>query len=335
MALEAESCCVVERFKSTVQTERRADLRARIFAIAMAGWAMASTVQAQAGMAELRAAQAKVPPPTATAQYGPDDVRSGELRLPLGRRPFPVAVLIHGGCWRAGVETRSGTAPFAEMLKRRGIAVWNIEYRRVGDVGGGWPGTFEDITRAIDYLSELARVHPLDLSRVTIVGHSAGAHLALWAASRSRLTDAPATLKGSPGRVKPVSVVAIDGPAALAPFIGVDEQVCGRAAIVPLMGGTPSERSDAYRLATPADHLPLGLEQLLVQAELGPFMTPYAEAARVAGDDVRVLTPAGANHFDIITPGVPNGEAVADFIEAEAFRRSLDILGGYSIHLLT
>lgn len=267
------------------------------------------------GMADLRAAEAKLPPATVVARYGADDLRSGELRLPAGKGPFPVAILIHGGCWMAQMDTRRGIAPLAEALRARGIATWNIEYRRIGNDGGGWPGTFEDVAAGMDHLAVLAKTQPLDLNRVTLVGHSAGAHLALWAASRPKLGGRWA----GAGAVKPVSVVAIDGPAALAPFVGIDAEVCGAPVIVPLMGGTPAERPDAYRIASPADHLPLGVRQLLVEAALGGLMKPYVAAAKAAGDTVEVLEPAQANHFDIITPGTTNGEAVADFIRTRAF----------------
>ncbi|WP_375404198.1 alpha/beta hydrolase family protein [uncultured Sphingomonas sp.] len=272
--------------------------------------AAALPASAQQGMAALRAAQAKVPPPTLVERYGPDDLRSGELRLPPGKGPFPVAVVIHGGCWQAKVDTVQGITPLAEALRKRGVATWAIEYRRLGNPGGGWPGTFEDVAAGTDHLARLARRHPLDMKRVALVGHSAGAHLALWAASRPKLD---ARFRGR-GAIRPTTVVAIDGPGALAPFVGIDAQVCGEPVIVPLMGGTPAEKPDAYRAASPAEHLPLGLRQLLVVGEFGPFMAPYAQAAKAAGDPVEVLSPAGANHFDIVTPGTVNGDAVANFV---------------------
>lgn len=278
---------------------------------------VAAPVVAQDGMKELRAEQAQVPKPTLVERYGTDDLRSGELRLPKGKGPFPVAVVIHGGCWTASFDTRAGTTPLAEALRARGIAVWNIEYRRLGDPGAGWPGTFQDVAAGVDHLTALAKKHPLDLTRVTIVGHSAGGHLASWAASRPKLAG-----PYGPGAIRPVSVVVIDGPSALAPFVGIDQQVCGQPVIVPLMGGTPADRADAYRIASPVDHLPLGTRQLLVEAELGPLMKPYAAAAKASGDTVEELVPPGANHFDIITPGSPNGKAVADWIAARAFAGS-------------
>ena len=265
-------------------------------------------------MAALRKAEAAVAKPTLVERFGPDDSRSGTLRVPAGKGPFPVAVLIHGGCWTKGFDTRSGFEPLAAALAARGIAVWNIEYRMVGQDGAGWPGTFQDVVAGFDYLPKLAKRYRFDLSRVTIVGHSAGAHLALWLASRPKL-GAPWTT----GAVKPVSVVAIDGPATLAPFVGIDTQVCGKPVIVPFMGGTPAEKPDAYRAASPADHLPLGLHQLLVLGELGPLMKPYVAGAKASGDRVDVLAPDGADHFDIIVPGTANGAKVVDFIAANAF----------------
>lgn len=168
----------------------------------------------------------------------------------------------------------------------------------------------------IDHLPVLAKRHRLDLTRVTAVGHSAGALFSLWAGTRRKL-DAPWRSPADAPRLR--SVIAIDGPGSLAPMIGADQQVCGRPVIVPLMGGTPVDKPAEYRAASPADHLPLGVPQLLVLGELGPFMKGYVEQARAAGDTVRTLSPPGANHFDIVTPGTPNGEAVADWIKANAF----------------
>jgi len=251
-------------------------------------------------------------PPTLVERYGPDDLRSGQLRIPPGKGPFPVAVIVHGGCWTASYDTMEGIAGVADALTRNGIATWNIEYRRVGDAGAGWPGTFQDVAAGIDYLTVLAKRYPLDLERVTIVGHSAGAHLAAWGASRGKLGP------GYTPRVHPVSVVQIDGPAALAPFVGLDREVCGKPVIAALMGGLPKDRAAEYALASPADHLPLGVRQLLVQGAFTPFMAPYAAAARQAGDDVEVLQGT-QDHFDVVTPGTDMGDKVIRFIVDRAF----------------
>lgn len=284
--------------------------------LALTGSAVAQTSPPSPSPMELaHRADEAAPPPTAKVRYGATALQSGELRVPAGKGPFPVAVVIHGGCWVADLGG-NGMQGFSEMLRKRGIATWDIDYRRIGHPGGGWPGTFEDVKAGIDYLPRLARKYPLDLSRVTAIGHSAGALFSLWAGARPKLDGAWRTPAAGP---RFVSVVGIDGPGTLAPLIGPDRQVCGKPVIVPLMGGTPAERPDAYRIASPSDHLPLGVPQLLVFATLGPLMQAYAGQARAVGDQVLTLTPPGADHFDIVTPGTPNGEAVADWIKANAF----------------
>lgn len=251
--------------------------------------------------------------PVATIAYGSDGEQVADLRLPAGKGPFPVAVIIHGGCWLASMDNRRSTSAVADALGARGFATWNIEYRRVGNPGGGWPGTFQDVAAAVDKLAEVGPRYRLDLARVVLVGHSAGAHLALWAASRPKL---PAPWNAV--AVRPVSVVAIDGPSALAPFVGMDAQACGRPVIAPMMGGTPAEKPAEYRIASPAANLPLGVRQLWVAADFASLMQPLAAAARASGDTVELLAPPNANHFDIVTPSLPNGRAVIDFIATRA-----------------
>ncbi len=292
-------------------------MRLSLFAAAI-GISVASPLSAQITQEQAyKAVGHAASKPSAIVTYGDDPQQVADLRLPDGKGPFPVAVVIHGGCWIASYDDRTGIAGLADALGKRGFATWNIEYRRVGNAGGGYPGTFEDISAAIEALPSIAKQHDLDLSRVIFVGHSAGAHLALWAASRQRL-PAP----WSTARIKPVSVVAVDGPPMLAPLVGMDAQMCGQPAIVPLMGGSPADRPAQYAIASPAVHLPLGVGQLLIGADLSALLRPYAEAAKAAGDRVEVLEPVGANHFDIVTPGTPNGDAVIDFIATKALPKA-------------
>ncbi len=274
-----------------------------LMAVAAPSWA-----EDAASMHALHVLAAAAPKPALISAYGPAPQQVGELRLPAGRGPFPVMVLIHGGCWEAGMGSPAELRPLAVELARRGVATWSLEYRRVGEPGGGYPGTFADVAAGVDALSGLAKTQPLDLSRVTVAGHSAGAHLALWAASRPKLHDPLAGVDPLPMR----GVAAIDGPGALAPFVGVDAEVCGHPVIVPLMGGTPAEKPAAYRLASPADHVPLGIPQVLVLGELGPLMQPYVQAAKGAGDPVRVVQPQGADHFNILDTNLPQGRLVLD-----------------------
>jgi len=129
--------------------------------------------------------------PCGTAQhriaYGAAPEQYGELWLPEGHGPFPLVVLLHGGCWINTLPDLSLVRPLADALRARGIAVWNVEYRRIGDTGGGYPGTFLDTAAGADHVRDLAVRFPLYLSRAAAVGHSAGGHLALWLGARPRI----------------------------------------------------------------------------------------------------------------------------------------------------
>jgi acetyl esterase/lipase len=120
---------------------------------------------------------------TKTEAYGPDPLQVGDLRIlrmPKGLGPFPVAVIVHGDCWTKGFATLSYMSPLASALTDAGIATWNVEYRQVGDAGGGWPGTYLDWAAASHHLRILAKSYALDLKRVIAIGHSAGASGAFW-----------------------------------------------------------------------------------------------------------------------------------------------------------
>lgn len=258
----------------------------------------------------------EAPAPVIVYSYGADRNQRAELRVPQGTGPFPVAVLLHGGCWDAkGGELRD-TAPLAAALTARGIATWNIEYRRLGNAGGGYPGTFEDVAAATDFLTGLAAAPgmALDLSRVAVIGHDSGAHLALWLAARPKLHDPIAGAM----TVKPITVVAIDGVGSLISWADRDAALCGRSVIAPFMGGSPREGAAAYALASPEVQLPLGVHQILIQGTW-LAMDSYARSALASGDTVIKLAPGGADHGNLIRPQTPQGKQVADFIAAQAF----------------
>ncbi|GAO38454.1 hypothetical protein SCH01S_15_00790 [Sphingomonas changbaiensis NBRC 104936] len=255
--------------------------------------------------------------PTATVQYGTGPNQKGELRLPGGKGPFPVAIVIHGGCWTRGLATTRNTAPLATALTRKGIATWNIEYRQWGNPGAGWPGTFQDWAAAADQLRSLARRYPLDLSRVVATGHSAGAQAALWLAARPRLPLDSEIRGRDPLPIK--AAVAIDGPGDLAAAVDSRPEFCRRTSIVRLMGGTSAEVPQHYRQGSPIEALPIGVPQYLVVSEY-LRREDAADYARAAGTDlVEILAPAKADHFNIIAPGEPQFAAVAALIQ-KAFK---------------
>lgn len=282
-------------------------------AVVVIALAAAATLFVQSGRAKVFALlHLQVRAPVAVEHYGPAPLQYGQLRLPDGKGPFPVAVVIHGGCYIAGYEDLRVTAPLASSLAARGIATWNIDYRALGDAGGGWPGTFADLANATAYLRTLARRYPLDLDRVAIVGHSAGAHAALWLASRAHGARAPfAEIPSVPVRY----VVAIDGPPDLAKMIGTDEHICAQPVVVPLIGGTPADKPERYLELTPARHLPLGVPQLLIPTQVLALDTAvaYRDAASASGDRVEVL-PMQGGHFDMLDPRDARWKAIENRI---------------------
>lgn len=251
--------------------------------------------------------------PHAVHRYGPAPQQYGQLRLPEGAGPFPVAVVVHGGCWTKGFATLANTAPLASALAERGIASWNIEYRQLGEPGAGWPGTFQDWGAATDALRELATKHPIDLARVVTVGHSAGAHAALWIAARPML---PADSEIGAADPLPVQgAVAVDGPGDLAAFVVVDEQICGQPVITTLFGGKPADLAARYADGSPAARLPFGVRQVLVASVVLGADAAKAYAAQANGDDIAVVALENAGHFDMIAPGQPSAEKVIEAVE--------------------
>ena len=220
-------------------------------------------------------------------RYGPRPSQRADLYVPSGPGPHPVIVLIHGGSW----QKRYGkifTRGLAGDLWRRGFAVWNIEYRRVGS-GGGWPNTFADAAAAIDHLATLEDPR-LNLDRVTLLGHSAGGHLALWAAGRPNLPDgAPGALDGPP-RVHPRRVISQAGVADLA---GAYRRWHG-GIVRDLMGGSPEEVPERYAAGDPIRLLPLEMPVLIVHGVRDETVSielsrSYAEAARAVGGEVELV----------------------------------------------
>ncbi len=231
--------------------------------------------------------------PGRTNRYGGDRSQRADLYLPApakGAARHPVMVLIHGGSWRKRYG-RIVMRGLAGDLRRRGWAVWNIEYRRIGN-GGGWPQTFEDVAAAIDHLPSVAA--PLDLGRVSVLGHSAGGHLALWAAGREKLPpSAPGSIEGEP-RVRFQRVISQAGVCDLQ---GAYEDWHG-GAVRALMGGGPEELPARYAVADPLAVVPLELPVLLVHGLLDETVSvrlsrDYAAAARAAGGDVELIEIAG------------------------------------------
>ncbi len=225
--------------------------------------------------------------------------------MPAGEGPHPVVVLIHGGCFKAAYATVRDLAPIGDALKDSGIATWNVEYRRVGQPGGGWPGTYLDVGRAVDHLRALEREHALDLRRVVVVGHSAGGNLAMWAAARARLSVGTTLHMRDPLPLR--GVVNLAGPLDLTANIASYQSLCRDTVITALMGGTPVVVPERYAHASAIKLLPLGLPQVLIWGEHEDFVPQpsaeaYVRAARALGDPVRFIVIPGVGHFEIASP---------------------------------
>ena len=149
--------------------------------------------------------------------YGRDSLQFGDLRLPVdasNTHRAPIAIVIHGGCWYSPYASVRNSAPLADALAQLGVATWNIEYRRYDNPGGGWTGTFRDVADGADYVRTLAKLYPIDTTRIVLTGHSAGGHLALWLASRRSLDRASPLFGGTPLPVR--GVVSVGGIADVA-----------------------------------------------------------------------------------------------------------------------
>jgi acetyl esterase/lipase len=236
-------------------------------------------------------------------RYGSQRSQRADLYLPKGSGLHPVMVLIHGGSWQAryGKIVMRG---LAGDLVRRGWAVWNIEYRRIGN-GGGWPETFADVAAAIDHLESVEA--PLDLGRMSILGHSAGGHLALWAAGREKLpAGAPGALAVSSPR--PRRVIAQAGVCDLA---GAYRKWHG-GLVDTLMGGSPERWPERYAIGDPLAQIPLEIPVLLVHGVEDATVSvglsrSYARAAPAVGGEVELVEiegPDGAHRAHIDPRGV-------------------------------
>ena len=264
------------------------------------------------------------PAPDLVIRYGTGPEHVADVRLPKSRtgaavRPAPLVIFLHGGFWRVAYD-RSHTGPMATALAAAGYAVCVPEFRRTGQPGGGWPGTFDDVAAAVDRSPALVR----DAAGPGVIadgppllaGHSAGGHLALWAAGRHRQGPDSAWRSVPEAR----GVVVLAGVSGLA---DCSEQGLGDGAAAALMGGGPADFPRRYRDADPAALLPLGRPVRLVHGSLDDVVpasmsSHYAAIGRAAGDDTAATEVPGVSHVDVIDPLSPAWPHVMAAFEALA-----------------
>lgn len=257
------------------------------------------------------------PEPTRVVAYGPEPLQYAQLWLPEGPGPYPVVVLIHGGCWTTSMADLTYLNYAAEDLRQRGLAVWSVEYRGVDQPGGGYPGTFQDVSAALQRLVDEAPIAKLSLDHLVVAGHSAGGHLALWTAAQHRIAaDSPLHTD------HPIAIAAVVNIAGIPNLKTDTHTACGADVIGQLTGRPTAARPDIYADTSPTALLPLGVPQVVIHGVDDDTVAPsigeaYAKAARAAGDQVVVKTPPG-DHVDEIAPGQAAWAVAAETIVALA-----------------
>jgi acetyl esterase/lipase len=234
---------------------------------------------------------------THAIRYGPAVDQEADLHLPATPWP-PVVCLLHGGFWRTPHGREQMTA-IADDLASRGLAVWNLAYRRLGTPGAGWPATMDDVAAGIDHLARLSDEGvDFDLGRVAVVGHSAGGHLALWAGGYNRSRGARSTR---------IRIVAAVGLAPIADLAHAYETKIGGEAVAELLGGAPGQFPERCRAASPIEMLPLCVRQLILHGTADDVVPidlsrRYSRAAKAAGDTVELIELSGTGHMDYLDP---------------------------------
>ncbi len=261
------------------------------------------------------------PTPSVEVKWGEGDTDIADIWLPEGQGPHPVVVMVHGGCWQKSIADRTLMNPMADALRNQGWAVWNIEYRGVDEPGGGYPGTYLDVGAAADELIERGEAWSLDLNRVTGIGHSAGGHLVLWLAARSKLPDSSPLRVSNPLRFR--GVVVSGGLADLEASRTVTAPACLDAIYDQLTGPPSPERPDPLSDSSPARLLPIGVAFISVNGSedriapplLGEALTRKAEAA---GDSASLVIIPATGHVELVSPGTQafdiQSQILSDFI---------------------
>jgi len=229
------------------------------------------------------------PPADVRLAYGPDPLHFVDVRLPRGKGPHPALLFIHGGFWRAKYDLLHAghlSAAFAEA----GLVTFNLEYRRVGNPGGGWPGSFEDVTKAFNFLLGVATKYQIDKKRIAVMGHSAGGQLALCLADHQRSLRAAVSLAG-----------VLDLGKAYELHLSND-------AVVGYLGGTPGQVSDHYREASPIElTVSKHIHQVVIhgkQDEVVPvaISRDYVRAKKKKDENVKLVEIDDCGHFEVIDP---------------------------------
>lgn len=251
--------------------------------------------------------------------YGPEPAQCGDLYLPGGEGPHPVLIVIHGGRWQAS-SSLNGIAAACASLAEGGLAVWNVEYRRLGIPGGGWPGTWRDVAVAADFLGTVAAQHRLNMDQVVSLGHSAGGPLALWLAARHRVSPDSELYQARPQRM-----IGAISSAGVNDLRQAHARGMGEGVLDELLGGGPEQFPERYASVSPPDLLPFDIPQLMIHGTSDTMVSlavseEHQRAATAAGDTATLVIIPGADHFQIRDPASPHWAparaAILDFCQS-------------------
>ncbi len=230
-----------------------------------------------------------------TKHYGDHTSQVGELYLPSVAHPA-IVCLLHGGFWRMPYG-HDQMIDIAQDLIQRDFAVWNLEYRRLGELTGGWPSTFDDVMQGVNHLVELVTEGiDLNLENVALVGHSAGGHLALWVAgnNQDKIDDK-------------INITAVVGQAPIANLVDAHNLKVGGSTISELLGGTPQEFPERYTHASPHTRFPVGIPQLLMHGTADTYVPisltrNYVEQVQAMGEPTELIELVGMGHMEYLDP---------------------------------
>ena len=244
-------------------------------------------------------------------QYGMDPMQFADVRFPIGKGPFALLFVIHGGWWLSA-NSLDHIAPLCDRLTSLGIVTCSLEYRRIGDPGGGWPGTFLDVAMAVEFFKDrLAKDRRVDIKRAAVVGHSSGGHLALWLGARHRVPKNSVLYTG-----REQWLTAAISLAGIPDLKSAWEEGLGGHAVDKLIGGSPGQYPERYLEASPLELLPTGLTQVLIHGRDDDHVPItqsqlFAEKAKAVGDEAELTSLDGIGHFDLLDPESRAWDAVA------------------------
>lgn len=246
-------------------------------------------------------------------QVGSDSLQFADLWLPDGDGPHPVAIVIHGGCWLSTYPGVVLTNPIAEALAEEGLAVWNIEYRRLGNHGGGYPGTFLDVANAADHLREIANDFDLDLERIISSGHSAGGHLATWLAARRNIHPQSTLYRPDPLRIS--RVISLAGINDLEHYARYGSSPCGEQTVEQLTDLSERGEDIAYSDTSPYILLPFNAEHIEISGAFDSPVPPFfgrsfIQKAKELGMDAELILQTEAGHYEMTAPWTPEWQQV-------------------------